>query len=393
MSYKLADRVLRAKPSATNMLDKRTKELIAQGRDIIALNYGEPDFDTPPHVKQAAIAAIEAGKTKYTQVDGTPELKQAIIGKLQRENNLTYEANQILVSCGGKHSIANALQALLNVGDEVIIPAPFWVSYPEMVRIADGTPVIISADITQNFKITAAQLEKAITPKTKLFMLNSPSNPSGAAYTHAELVALGEVLLRHPQVLILSDDLYEHILWTAEPFHNIVNACPALYERSIVINGVSKAYAMTGWRIGYAAGAAEIIKAMTLIQSQATSCPCSISQAASVAALNSDRHWMQPMVDAYKERHDYMVPALNEIPGFNCRYSEGAFYLFPNVEQAIAKLGLADDMAFADYLLNKAEVSLVPGTPFGLPGYIRFSYATSMELLQESVRRIRAAVL
>ncbi len=388
----LSQRVQRIKPSATVMLNNRTKELIAQGKNIIALNIGEPDFDTPEHIKAAAIEAIRAGQTKYTQVDGTPALKKAIIEKFRRENNLTYEAKQVIVSNGAKHSIFNLLQALINIGDEVIIPAPYWVSYPDMVAMCDGTPVIVTAGIEQDFKINPQQLEQAITPRTKLLFLNSPSNPTGVAYTKAELAALGEVLLRHTQVYILTDDIYEHVLWSEEGFQNIVNACPELYSRTIVVNGVSKSYSMTGWRIGYAAGPADIIQAMVTLQSQNTSNPCSISQAASVAALTGDQSCLKPMVQAFKERHDYLAQALNTLPGFQCRVGEGAFYLFPNVEKAIANLGLQDDFQFAEFLLTEALVSVVPGTPFGAPGCIRLSYATSMEVLQEAVARIDSAL-
>ncbi|MEW5755368.1 MAG: pyridoxal phosphate-dependent aminotransferase [Pseudomonadota bacterium] len=392
MNIKLSNRVNRVKPSPTLQITAKAKELRAQGRPIIELGVGEPDFDTPDHIKLAAIEAINNGFTKYTAVDGIPELKRAIIKKLQRDNQLTYAPNQILVSCGGKQSFYNLAQAMLDQGDEVIIPAPYWVSYPDMVLLADATPVVVECGLDQGFKLTPSQLESAITPKTRIVVLNSPSNPTGVCYTRAELAALGAVLRRHPQVLIASDDMYEHITWADEPFSNILMVCPDLYERTIVLNGVSKAYSMTGWRIGYAAGPAALISAMTKIQSQSTSNPTSISQAASVAALDGDQRCIEIMRQSFKDRHDYVVQALNAIDGFECLPSQGAFYSFPYVQPVIKRLGLKDDVAFADLLLEKADVALVPGTAFGAPGYIRISFATSLENLQAAIARIKAAI-
>jgi len=349
----LSHRVRRIKPSPTLAVTARAAELRAAGHDIIGLGAGEPDFDTPEHIKAAAIRAIEAGQTKYTAVDGTPALKQAVIDKFQRENGLSYEADQILVSCGGKQSFYNLAQALLDPGDEVIIPAPYWVSYPDMVRLADAEPVEIYAGIDQQFKVTPHQLEAAITEKTRLFVINSPSNPTGVAYSRAELQALGEVLREYPKIVVATDDMYEHILWADEPFCNIVNACPELYERTFVLNGVSKAYAMTGWRIGYAAGPAPAIQAMKKIQSQSTSNPASISQAAALAALEGDQSCIKSMVEAFKSRHDFVVQALNAMPGVRCQAGDGTFYCFPNVEDAIARVrGVTNDVELAERLLS-----------------------------------------
>ncbi len=388
MHLQLAERTLRVKPSATLAVAAKAAQLRAQGIDIIDLGLGEPDFDTPEVVKQAAIDAIKAGFTKYTPVDGIPELKQAIINKFKRDNHLEYTPKQILVSVGAKHSLYNLAEALLNAGDEVIVLAPYWVSYPEFVRLADAEPVFIKADISQNFKITAQQLNAAITPKTRLIFLNSPSNPTGVTYTLAELKELGEVLKQHPHVMIASDDIYEHIFWDNEPFANILNACPELYDRTIVINGMSKAYAMTGWRIGYAAGPEALIQAMNKIQSQSTSNPCAIAQKASVAALNMDQSQIQGMVAAFKERHDYIVEALNQIPGFACVPGQGAFYAFIHAEDFMHKHQLKDDIELAAFLIEKAHVALVPGSAFGMPGYLRLSYATNMDNLKETIKRI-----
>ena len=385
----LSHRVRRIKPSPTLAVTARAAELRAAGHDIIGLGAGEPDFDTPEHIKAAAIRAIEAGQTKYTAVDGTPALKQAVIDKFQRENGLSYEADQILVSCGGKQSFYNLAQALLDPGDEVIIPAPYWVSYPDMVRLADAEPVEIYAGIDQQFKVTPHQLEAAITEKTRLFVINSPSNPTGVAYSRAELQALGEVLREYPKIVVATDDMYEHILWADEPFCNIVNACPELYERTFVLNGVSKAYAMTGWRIGYAAGPAPAIQAMKKIQSQSTSNPASISQAAALAALEGDQSCIKSMVEAFKSRHDFVVQALNAMPGVRCQAGDGTFYCFPNVEDAIARVrGVTNDVELAERLLSDAGVALVPGSAFGARGYLRLSFATSMDNLSKAVDRL-----
>jgi aspartate aminotransferase len=364
-------------------------ELRAAGRDIIGLGAGEPDFDTPPHIKAAAIEAIKNGQTKYTNVDGTPELKQAIIDKFKRDNELNYEPNQILVSSGGKQSCFNVCMAVLDEGDECIIPAPYWVSYPDMVLLADGVPVPVEAGIEQGFKISPDQLEAAITDRTRLMFLNSPSNPTGAAYTRAELAALGAVLKKHPEIIIATDDMYEHIYWADEPFTSFAQVCPDLYDRTVTLNGVSKAYAMTGWRIGYCGGPEEIVKAMKKIQSQSTSNPASISQAASVAALNGDHGCVTEMLKAFHQRHDYLVAALNEIPGFRCIEGAGTFYAFPDISAAMAAKGCELDTDFSELLLNEAEVALVPGSAFGAPGYIRFSFATSIEVLEEAVSRIK----
>ena len=389
----LSNRVQRVKPSPTLAVTARVAELRAAGKDIIGLGAGEPDFDTPDHIKAAAIQAINEGFTRYTAVDGTPALKNAIIAKFKRDNGLDYTHEQILVSCGGKQSFFNLAQAYLNPGDEVIIPAPYWVSYPDMVRLAEGEPVIVRAGVDTGFKITPEQLAAAITPRTRIFVINSPSNPTGVAYSHAELAALAEVLKRSPQVLVATDDMYEHILWSKEPFWNIVNACPELYERSIVLNGVSKAYAMTGWRIGYAGGPAELIKAMKKVQSQSTSNPTSISQVAAQAAIEGDQSCIQPMLRAFRERHDFVIDALNRIPGVVCLPADGTFYCFPHVQAVIDRLdNINNDVQLTEYLLDKAGVALVPGTAFGAPGYIRMSFAIGLDVLEEALRRLGKAL-
>ena len=364
-------------------------ELRAAGKDIIGLGAGEPDFDTPQHIKDAAIAAINAGDTKYTNVDGTPALKQAIINKFKTDNELSYEPNQILVSSGGKQTCFNVCLAALDEGDECIIPAPYWVSYPDMVLLADGVPVTVFAGLEQGFKITPAQLEAAITDRTKLMFLNSPSNPTGAAYTRAELEGLGAVLRKYPNIVIATDDMYEHIYWADEPFTSFAQANPDLYERTLTMNGVSKAYAMTGWRIGYCGGPEYLVKAMKKIQSQSTSNPVSISQAASVAALTAGNECIEEMLVHFRQRHDYLVAALNEIPGFSCAEGAGTFYAFPDVSEAMAAKGCATDTDFSAMILNEAEVALVPGSAFGADGYLRFSFATSMEVLEAAVARIK----
>jgi aspartate aminotransferase len=388
-TIRLSGRVNRIKPSPTLAVDARAKELKAQGKDVISLGAGEPDFDTPEHVKEAAIRAIRDGFTKYTAVDGTPGLKQAVIAKFRRDNGLEYTPEEILVSVGGKQSFFNLAQALLDNGDEVIIPAPYWVSYPDMVLLADASPVIISAGIDQAFKIRPEQLERTITRKTRLLVINSPSNPTGAVYTRVELAALGEVLRKYPNVLIATDDMYEHILWSDEPFSNILNVCPDLKERTIVLNGVSKVYAMTGWRIGYAAGPKSLIAAMKKIQSQSTSNPTSIAQVAAEAALNGDQACITPMVRAFKERHDRVVSRLNKIRGVRCLPSQGTFYAFPDFSKAIVTTdSVGNDVEMAEYLLDKGGVALVPGSAFGAEGHLRLSYATSMEALEKALDRI-----
>jgi aspartate aminotransferase len=389
LDIKLAARVQNVKPSPTLAITARAGALKSEGKDIIGLGAGEPDFDTPEHIKQAAIAAIENGFTKYTPVDGTADLKQAIIAKFSRDNGLEYQANQILVSVGGKQSFYNLSQAYLNAGDEVIIPAPYWVSYPDMVLLADGVPVIVEGDQAADFKITPEQLDAAITDKTRLFVINSPSNPTGMAYSKAELAALGDVLRKYPDILIATDDMYEHIYWADEPFCNIVMACPDLYERTIVLNGVSKAYSMTGWRIGYAAGPVNLIAAMKKIQSQSTSNPSSISQVAATEALNGDQDCIQSMLVEFKKRHDMVVAELNKMDGIDCITTDGTFYVYPNIAPAIAKMdGIDDDLAFAEALLVDKGVAVVPGTAFGLAGHMRLSIATSEENLRNALIRI-----
>ena len=389
MTIKLSQRVQSIKPSPTLAITARAAALRAEGKDIIGLGAGEPDFDTPDHIKQAAVKALDKGQTKYTAVDGTAELKNAIIKKFSRDNGLTYEANQILVSCGGKQSFFNLAQALLESGDEVIIPAPYWVSYPDMVLLADAKPVIIIGDRDQRYKITPQQLEDAITDKTRLFVINSPSNPTGMTYTKAELEALGEVLRKYPDIVIATDDMYELIYWADEPFYNIVMACPDLYDRTIVMNGVSKAYSMTGWRIGYAGGPAQLIGAMKKIQSQSTSNPTSISQAASVEALNGDQGCVQTMLVEFKKRHDFVVEKLNQMQGITALETDGTFYVFPDISGVLAnKPDLTDDMDFAEALLVEKGVAVVPGTAFGLKNHIRLSIATSESNLQNALQRI-----
>ena len=392
MDIHLSHRVQRIKPSPTLAVSALAAKLKAEGRDIISLGTGEPDFDTPLHIREAAIDAIQKGFTRYTQVDGIPSLKKAIIDKFARDSELHYAPNQILVSVGGKQSFYNLAMSLLDRGDEVIIPAPYWVSYPDMVLLADGTPVIVECQQAQGFKLLPEQLEAAITPRTKLFVINSPSNPTGVAYTRKELEALGEVLRRHPQVLIATDDMYEKILWADESFCNILMACPDLFERTIVLNGVSKAYAMTGWRIGYAGGPLKLINAMANVQSQSTSNPTSISQVAAQAALEGGDACIAPMIEAFKSRHDFVVDALNAIPGVSCLPSQGAFYGFPDMKQAMQRLGMKDDIELSNKLLYDAGVAVVPGSAFGAPGHVRLSYATSMTQLEEAMRRMAGAL-
>lgn len=385
----IANRTLAVKPSATITINTKATQLKSQGVDVINLSVGEPDFDTPDFIKEAAVKAIAAGHTKYTAVDGIPPLKDAIIQKFKTENHLDYTRDQILVSNGAKQSIYNLMQAVINDGDEVIIPAPYWVSYPAMVALAGGKSVIVETNMENRFLITAEALEKAITPKTRLLILNSPSNPTGMAYRKADLEKLAAVLLKHPQVMIITDDMYEHILWGIQPYVNIVNVCPALMDRTIVCNGVSKSYAMTGWRIGYAAGPISIIKAMTKIQSHSTSNPASISQYAALAALTAKDHsFIDSIKKIFKERHDFIQQKLAAIPGVICPPADGAFYVFPNVEKAIARLGLKDDIALSEVILEKAHVAVVPGTEFGAPGFIRISYATNIETLKAAAERM-----
>jgi aspartate aminotransferase len=382
-----AKRVQQVKPSPTLSVAAKALEMQAQGRDVIGLATGEPDFDTPLHIKLAAIEAIKAGFTKYTAVDGIPELKNAIKNKFKNENGLDYTLAQILVSVGGKQSCYNLCQALLNPGDEVIIPAPYWVSYPDMVLLAEGKPVILPTSIEDHYKISAEQLERAITAQTRLIFINSPSNPSGVAYSLEELQALGAVLKKHPQIIIATDDMYEHILWK-KPFVNILNACPELYAQTVVLNGVSKAFAMTGWRIGYAAGPRDLIYAMKTIQSQSTSNPCSIAQKAAVAALTGSHDSIDTMVHAFKQRHDYMVERLSNIEDVQVLPADGTFYIFPNVEAVIKRQKFANDVDFSNALLEQTGLALVPGSAFGAEGCIRLSFATSMEILKEALDRL-----
>jgi aspartate aminotransferase len=370
----------------------RAAKLKAEGKDIIGLAAGEPDFDTPVHIADAGVDAIRKGVTRYTAVDGTAELKDAIIAKFKRDNALTYDRAQILVSSGAKQTCFNACAALLDPGDECVIPAPYWVSYPDMALLADGVPISVYAGPSQGYKITAAQLAAAITPRTKLFIINSPSNPTGAAYTKAELQALGEVLAKHPQIVIASDEMYEHIYWAAEAFTSFAQANPQLYDRTITINGVSKAYAMTGWRIGYCGAPKEIIAAMATIQGQSTSNASSISQRASTVALNADQTCVAEMNKAFKARHDFVVSGLNAIPGISCLAGAGTFYAFANVEGAMRALGLKDDNEFAEYLLVHAGVAVVPGSGFGAPNHMRISFACSMDTLKDALRRIEGVI-
>ena len=393
MTTVLSDRVNSVKPSPTLAITTRAAALREAGQDVIGLGAGEPDFDTPRHIKDAAIKAINSGFTKYTAVDGIASLKTAIVKKLQLDNQLQYDADQILVSCGGKQSFYNLAQALINPGDEVIIPAPYWVSYPDMSILAGGRPVLVSANQSQRFKITADQLASVLSKKSRLFVINSPSNPTGMSYSSDELSAIGEVLREFPDIIIATDDMYEHVVWNADSFCNILNACPDLYERTLVLNGVSKAYSMTGWRIGYAAGPVEIIRAMKKIQSQSTSNPTSISQVAAEAALSGDQTCVQMMVKAFKERHDFVVDALNDIDGISCLPTDGTFYVFPNLQNIINRIGaIGNDIDLSEYLIEKAGVAVVPGSAFGCQGHIRISIATSMNNLEKSIDRIKAVI-
>jgi aspartate aminotransferase len=388
VSVPVSKRVQRVKPSPTLAVSARAARLKAEGKDIIGLGAGEPDFDTPVHIAEAGIQAIRSGFTRYTAVEGINELKDAIIAKFRRDNELTYTRDQVLVSSGAKQTIYNLCAAILDPEDEAIIPAPYWVSYPDMVLLADGKPVTVHAGADQGYKITAEQLEAAITPRTRLFLLNSPCNPTGAAYTREELVALGNVLLKHPRIVIGTDDMYEHIWWGDEPFCSLVTAVPGLYDRTLTINGCSKSYAMTGWRIGYCGGPKEVITAMATIQGQSTSNASSISQKAATAALNGDQQCVREMNKHFKARHEFVVTSLNSLPGISCLRGAGTFYAFANVEGAIAATGCADDNAFAEFLLNHAGVAVVPGSGFGAPGHVRLSFACSMKTLEDAIGRI-----
>ena len=381
------------KPSATIMVTMKAMELKAQGRDIVSLGAGEPDFDTPDHIRDAAIAAIRSGQTRSSQVDGTPELKQAIITKLKRDNGLDFTPQEIIVSNGAKQSLYNLMVATLNHGDEVIVPAPYWVSYPDMVKLADGLPAILSCGPEHDYKITAKQLRNSLTENTRMVILNSPSNPTGKVYTEDEYREIGEVLLEHPRVLIACDDIYEFIYWGEAPYRTFLNACPHLTSRTVVINGVSKGYAMTGWRIGYLAGPEDLVGAMRKVQSQSTSCPGSVSQAAAAAALRGPQDCVDEMRLAFRERYDFMYRALNELPGVSCPSCDGAFYVFPSFQDFIdIRNDIRDDTELASWMLEEAGVSTVPGSAFGAPGHLRLSYAASMDYLQDAVSRMKAAM-
>ena len=386
----------RVKPSPTIAVSTKAAELKAAGRDVIGLGAGEPDFDTPDNIKRAAIDAIWDGQTKYTAVDGTPDVKDAVIAKFKRENGLSFERNQITVNCGGKHTIYNAFVATLNPGDEVLIPTPYWVSYPDMALLAGGEAVFVEASADTGFKITPEDLEAAITEKTKWFILNSPSNPSGAAYTKAELQALGAVLARHQNVYIFTDDIYEHLVYDGFEFVSFAAACPDLYDRTLTMNGVAKAYAMTGWRIGYAGGPAHLIKAMAKVQSQSTSNPCSISQAATIEALNGTQDFIAERAEVFKERRDLVVGMLNDCEGITCPTPEGAFYVYPSIAGCIGKTSpsgkvIKTDEDFVTYILEDYGVAAVQGKAFGLSPHFRVSYATSTEALTEACKRIQKA--
>lgn len=395
MSF-IADRLSTIKPSPTIAVTSKAKELKAAGRDVIGLGAGEPDFDTPEHIKEAAWDAIRRGETKYTAVDGTPALKKAIADKFERENGLKYEASEITVGTGGKQVLYNALMATLNPGDEVIIPAPYWVSYPDMTLLAGGNPVVVSCGGDNGFKMKPEDLEEAITPKTKWLILNSPSNPTGAAYSKDELKAIADVLVRHPDVYVMSDDIYEHIVYDGFEFATIASAQPALKDRTLTVNGVSKAYSMTGWRIGYAGGPKELIKAISVIQSQSTSNPSSVSQAAAVEALSADQSFLADWVEVFKKRRDMVVEKLNEVEGISCANPEGAFYVYPSCEGCIGKKTpdgkvIETDSDFVTYLLESEGVACVQGEAFGLSPYFRISYATSTEALESACARIKKA--
>ncbi|MBC2886001.1 pyridoxal phosphate-dependent aminotransferase [Ochrobactrum sp. CM-21-5] len=390
----LADALSRVKPSATIAVSQKARELKAKGKDVIGLGAGEPDFDTPENIKQAAIEAINRGETKYTPVAGIPELRQAIVAKFKRENSLDYKPEQVIVGTGGKQILFNAFMATLNPGDEVIVPAPYWVSYPEMVAINGGTPVFINTKLEDNFKLTAADLEKAITPKTKWLIFNSPSNPTGAAYTEAELKALTDVLVRHPHVWILTDDMYEHLVYGDFVFTTPAQVEPTLYDRTLTMNGVSKAYAMTGWRIGYAAGPLQLIKAMDMVQGQQTSGACSIAQWAAVEALNGTQDFIPENKKIFQGRRDLVVSMLNQANGIHCPTPEGAFYVYPSCAGLIGKKTEAGkiietDEDFVTELLEAEGVAVVHGSAFGLGPNFRISYATSEALLEEACSRIQ----
>ncbi len=387
---KLSNRISNTKTSATIAMSMKARELKAQGKDIISLSAGEPDFDTPDHIKDTAIKSINEGNTKYTPVDGMISLKQSIVEKFKNENNLNYDLSQILVSTGCKQSIYNLCQATLDKGDEVLIPSPYWVSYPEIVKLSDASPVFIETNSDNDFKVTGKMLLDNITNRTKMLLLNSPSNPSGFIYNEEDLKDIGRVLKEYPNIIIASDDIYEHIIFNEKRFVNILNVCPDLYNQTVILNGVSKAYAMTGWRIGYAAGNNEIIQAMKKIQSQSTSCTCSISQSAATAALSYGNEEVKKMVSEYQRRSEFLYNELNKIEGIEYKKPDGSFYAFINVDGLINSLdGINDDFDLAEYFLNEGEVAVVPGTAFGSKNHIRISFATSMENLEKAVGRVK----
>ena len=389
MSIDLAQRLTRIRPSATVSITARAQRLREQGRDIVVLSVGEPDFPTPVHIKAAAIEALARDETKYTPVDGSRRLKEAVVAKLSRDNALAYNAEQVLISSGAKQSCYNACLALLGPGDEAIVPAPYWVSYPDMVRLADAEPVIVPTAADHSFKISPEQLERALTPRTRLLILNSPCNPTGAVYSRADWRALGDVLRAHPRVVVLSDEIYEHIHWAEERFTSFAAACPELYERTLTVNGMSKGYAMSGWRVGYAAGPVAVIKAMTSLQSQSTTNACTISQAAAAAALVGDQSCVREMCAEFERRHEFFVAGVRALPGVTCVPALGAFYLLPNVAAAMRTRGLATDIEFCEQLLEQTGVALVPGTAFGAPGHVRLSFAASMTTLDAALARLR----
>ncbi len=388
MSLRLAQRVQRIRPSPTVSITALAGRLREDGKDIIGLSAGEPDFQTPAHVREAACDAIHAGETKYTAVDGTRSLKAAIREKFRRDNDLEFEYDEIIVSSGGKQACYNACQALLESGDEVVIPTPCWVSYPDMVRLTNAEPVSVQTTAESGFRMTPGQLRHAITERTRALIVNSPSNPTGAVYSRADWLALGEVLRQHPNIVVITDDIYEHIYWGRDPFCSFLTACPDLRDRVLTVNGVSKCYAMTGWRLGYAAGPVDLIKAMTTLQSQSTTNASSVSQAAARAALNGSQGFVTDSCRAFKERHDFVLERLNSIPGFVCRPADGAFYAFPAIGDAIEHIGVADDTAFCEQLLERRGVALVPGTAFGAPAHLRLSFAADIDTLGRAIDRI-----
>lgn len=388
MSLRLAQRVQRIRPSPTVSITALAGKLREDGKDIIALSAGEPDFPTPENIQEAACEAIRGGDTKYTAVDGVRSLKEAIQEKFKRDNDLDFELDEIVVSNGAKQSCYNACQALLEAGDEVIIPAPYWVSYPDMVRLTNAEAVIIRTTPDQGFQMSPERLQAAITEQTRALIINSPCNPTGAAYPRAAWLALGAILREHPRVFVITDDIYEHIYWGDKPFCSLLTACPDLRDRVLTVNGVSKCYAMTGWRLGYAAGPTELIHAMTTIQSQSTTNASSVSQAAARAALSGDQSFVADACAAYKERHDFVVERLNRLPGFECRPGEGTFYAFPDVTEAIERRGVADDVVFCEQILAETGVALVPGAAFGAAGYLRLSFAADLEILGAALDRI-----